>query len=321
MSQVFNKRAYGCAIVKAINSNYNADFTHQPRTLPDGTAYATDKAFKYLMRNYWVQNLKGEREYVLYFKRMNEEMKPFDLNGAYENRFEKIGSKADKVKVLANLLSCLDVRCFGATFANKKASVSLSIHGPLQLTHGVNRFPRSDIFSEQIMSPFADEKEDKSASKKGEEATYKQSDATTLGTQHKLAEGHFVHHFSLNPGNLSAHFALKGVTDSALTDADIAQIKAAMRRGATLYDSAAKAGIENELLLWVELKAGSQLVLPSFVNLVEVHEDGTIDLAKVSELLELPQVKEAIEAIELYYDSSLTKVTNAPKAAEQKSLT
>lgn len=108
MSETFKKRAYGCAVVKAINSNYNADFSHQPRTLPDGTAYATDKAFKYLMRNYWVQNLNDEREYVLFFKRLNEEMKPFDLNGAYENKFDKIGSKADKAKVLENLLSCLD---------------------------------------------------------------------------------------------------------------------------------------------------------------------------------------------------------------------
>ena len=43
----FKKRVYGCAIVKAINSNYNADFSGQPRTLPDGIVYATDKAFKY----------------------------------------------------------------------------------------------------------------------------------------------------------------------------------------------------------------------------------------------------------------------------------
>ena len=43
----FKKRVYGCAIVKAINSNYNADFSGQPRTLSDGIVYATDKAFKY----------------------------------------------------------------------------------------------------------------------------------------------------------------------------------------------------------------------------------------------------------------------------------
>ncbi len=30
--QQLQKEAYGCAIVKAINSNYNADFSGQPRT-------------------------------------------------------------------------------------------------------------------------------------------------------------------------------------------------------------------------------------------------------------------------------------------------
>lgn len=323
MSETFKKRAYGCAVVKAINSNYNADFSHQPRTLPDGTAYATDKAFKYLMRNYWVQNLNDEREYVLFFKRLNEEMKPFDLNGAYENKFDKIGSKADKAKVLENLLSCLDVRCFGATFANKKAGVSLSIHGPLQITHGVNRFPANDIFSEQIMSPFGDDKEDKEkkGKEKEKEKQYKESDATTLGTQHKLAEGHFVHHFSLNPGNLSAHFALKDVVENVLSQADIEHIKTAMRRGATLYDSAAKAGVENELLLWVELKEKSHLVLPSFVNMVKVEEDGSIDLEAIDKLLSEPHIKEAVDTVELYVDASRTNVLNVPSAAVQKSLT
>ena len=48
----FKKRVYGCAIVKAINSNYNADFSGQPRTLSDGIVYATDKAFKYSIKKY-----------------------------------------------------------------------------------------------------------------------------------------------------------------------------------------------------------------------------------------------------------------------------
>ena len=48
----FKNRVFGCAVVKAINSNYNADFSGQPRTLPNGTVYATDKAFKYAVKNY-----------------------------------------------------------------------------------------------------------------------------------------------------------------------------------------------------------------------------------------------------------------------------
>ena len=31
----FNNRVFGCVVVKSINSNYNADFSGQPRTLPE----------------------------------------------------------------------------------------------------------------------------------------------------------------------------------------------------------------------------------------------------------------------------------------------
>ena len=48
----FKNRVFGCAVVKAVNANYNADFSGQPRTLPSGTVYATDKAFKYTVKNY-----------------------------------------------------------------------------------------------------------------------------------------------------------------------------------------------------------------------------------------------------------------------------
>jgi CRISPR-associated protein Csh2 len=56
MSTSFKNRVFGCAIIKSINSNYNADFSHQPRTLPDGTVYATDKTLKYSIRNYMVKH-------------------------------------------------------------------------------------------------------------------------------------------------------------------------------------------------------------------------------------------------------------------------
>ena len=55
----FKNRVFGCAIVKAINSNYNADFSGQPRTLPSGIVYATDKAFKYMIKRYLKTFIRG----------------------------------------------------------------------------------------------------------------------------------------------------------------------------------------------------------------------------------------------------------------------
>ena len=62
----FKNRVFGCAIVKAVNANYNADFSGQPRTLPSGIVYATDKAFKYTVKNYLKDVYPKER--VFYFK-------------------------------------------------------------------------------------------------------------------------------------------------------------------------------------------------------------------------------------------------------------
>ena len=95
----FKKRVYGCAIVKAINSNYNADFSGQPRTLSDGIVYATDKAFKYSIKKY----LKDAYENVdvFYMKTLNDNLNPRSLDERYENLFGAIPK--DKTKIKKNI--------------------------------------------------------------------------------------------------------------------------------------------------------------------------------------------------------------------------
>jgi CRISPR-associated protein Csh2 len=307
MATPFHNRVFGCVIVKSINSNYNADFTHQPRTLPDGTVYATDKVLKYSVRN-WLKKTAPDDK-VFYFKTLSDDMQPRDLGETYIKLFGEFPKNEGKDKdvknrkeVLKNLLSCTDVRLFGGTFTEK--GVSLSIHGTLQITHGVNRFPENAIYSEQISSPF------RNANEKSTDSMQ-----TTLGTQFKLREGHYVHHFSVNPHNLSDLVALSG--GEALSEDDIAKLKAGLSRGVTLYDSSAKSGTENELLLWVQLKPGSKLVLPSFVELVSIGDDEkrTIDLSAVSEILTRPHVKEAVEKIEIWHDSTASTVIGVPAGA------
>ncbi|HMX38693.1 MAG TPA: type I CRISPR-associated protein Cas7 [Saprospiraceae bacterium] len=307
MATPFQNRIFGCVIVKSINSNYNADFSHQPRTLPDGTVYATDKVLKYSVRNWLKKTSPSDK--VFYFKTLSDEMQPRDLGETYINLFGDFPKNEGKDKdvknrkeVLKNLLTCIDVRLFGGTFAQK--DVSLSLHGTTQITHGINRFPDNAIYSEQIASPFRNAN-DKSAD----------SMQTTLGTQFKLREGHYVHHFSVNPQNLTDLVTLSG--GESLNDEDIAKLKAGLSRGVTLYDSSAKAGTENELLLWVQLKPGSKLVLPSFVERITIADDEkrTIDLSELSAILAREHVKAAIERIEIYYDKTVTTVKDAPAGA------
>ena len=83
----FKNRVFGCAIVKAINANYNADFSGQPRTLPNGTVYATDKAFKYTVKNYLKDVYPNET--VFYFKSLNENLNPISLDETYKKYFKR----------------------------------------------------------------------------------------------------------------------------------------------------------------------------------------------------------------------------------------
>lgn len=306
MSNSFNNRVFGCAIIKSINSNYNADFSHQPRTLPNGTVYATDKTLKWSVRNYWKKNLNSN---VFYSKTFDENMSPRTLDETFENHFGKdIFKIADKNKlrleVLKSIMSYIDVRLFGGTYAGK---TNISIHGACQITHGVNRYGENVIYSEQIMSPF------RNPGEKNADSTM-----TTLGTQSKLQEGHYVHHFSVNPRNIEDDVKRVGI-EGISTD-DIEKLKEGLRKGVTYYDSAAKAGTENELLLWVQLNENSKLVLPSFVELVTVKDDKTIDLQKVTEVLAKEHVKDEIEKIEIYYTKGITKVANIPSGAIEMEL-
>ncbi|WP_143959477.1 type I CRISPR-associated protein Cas7 [Litoribacter populi] len=305
----FNRRAYGAAVIKSINSNYNADFTHQPRTLPDGRVYATDKALKYLIRNY----LKHETEdKIFYFKTLKEDtLNPRSLDETYVKYFgeipkgegkgvEKEASK--KREMLGNLLKSLDVRLFGGTYAG---STNLSLHGPVQITHGINQFERGEIYSEQIMSPFRNSAEGK-----------EDSAMTTLGSQSKLREGHYVHGISVNPKNLSTLTELSG-TDNYLSEDDIEKLKIGLRRGATYYDSSSKAGTDNELLLWIELKEDAKVVLPSFTELIKVSENGKreIDLGDITTLLAQNHVKSEVKKVEIYYNKAISSVINLPEGS------
>ena len=316
MSTPSNARVYGCAVVKAINSNFNADFAHQPRTLPDGRVYATDKALKHTVRRYLKNTYPADG--ILYFKRINENMNPLTLADTYTELTKPDGKgfdadSTDKKLVLQNLLGMQDVRLFGSTFAAKKGNnkVNLSIHGPVQFTHGLNQFfvdgqPRGDIYSEQISAPFSTDSGDA-----------KEAEQSTLGRQSKLREGHYVYHFSVNPQNLADLTAVLADTSAGLTRQDAERLKEALRVGVTYLDSTSKAGSENELLLWVQLKEGSKLVLPSLVEMVRVSRTpggkARVDLGPVRDLL--AHLAGEVAAVELYYLPEQTELVDAPEGA------
>ncbi len=314
-NQKFSNRVFGAAIVKAINSNYNADFSGQPRTLPDGTVYATDKAFKYTLRNY-LKDVFPE-DYVFFFRRLDEHLNPYTLEEAFKAKLgEKkqfdAKSKESKQEALDELLKCIDIRLFGATFAMKAkgGNIALSLHGPVQVNHGMNIWHENNIYSEQILSPFRNPKE--------QESEEKETGQTTIGRQSKLHEGHYLHHFSINPKNLEEYL---GKTSEQLTKKDINKLKEAMQRGATYYDSTSKSGTENELLVWVQLNQDSKLVLPNFSQLIKLKEekqDGKVvaDFSELNDLLK--KYQDEIEQVEIFKNPGSITVEKEPEFSELK---
>lgn len=307
----FKNRVFGAAIVKAVNSNYNADFSGQPRTLPNGTVYATDKAFKYTVKNYLKDNYTGEK--LFYFKELKDSMNPMSLDEKFEATFPDDKNTKDKKVVAKNLLSCIDIRLFGATYANKVKKTNVSIHGPVQVNHGVNIWAENNIFSEQITSPFGDPKKSKESTADNEK--FDEAAMTTIGRQSKLEEGHYLHHFSVNPKNLEEIVELAGEDADNLTTEDINKLKEAMRRGATYHDSASKAGTENEFLIWVQLKADSKLVLPNFNNLICMKpekRDGKVilDIAELGKVLK--KHNDEVEKVEIYRNEASLILENKP---------
>lgn len=307
----FKNRVFGCAIVKAINSNYNADFSGQPRTLPNGVVYATDKAFKYAVKNYLKDVYADEK--IFYFKTLNENLNPLSLDERYISLFGEYpkvvkGREARLKKTVAgNLLSCLDIRLFGATFAGK---TNISVHGPVQVNHGINVWSENNIYIEQITSPFSNKSDDPEAEK----------GMTTIGRQSRLEEGHYLHHFSVNPHNLDDICQAIGDKVDKLTVEDIEKLKEAMRRGVTWYDSASKAGCENEMLVWVQLKEGSKVVLPSFATLVKLklEKDGgkcVFDFANLKE--QLNKIEDEVEIVEIYYNHQTCEIESEPDKSEE----
>ncbi len=324
----FKNRVFGCAIVKAINSNYNADFSGQPRTLPNGTVYATDKAYKYTVKNYLKDVYSNDK--VFYFKSLNENLNPISLDETYKRLFgdfpkvkaEKKGKKGEseeskdgketivKKAVANNLLKCLDIRLFGATFAGE---TNISLHGPVQINHGVNVWKENNIFTEQITSPFSNKADDPDEEK----------GMTTIGRQSRLEEGHYLHHFSINPQNLCDIVALAGEGANKLSSNDIEKLNEAMRRGVTWYDSASKAGCENEMLVWVQLNEGSKNVLPNFTTLISLKQekkDGkcVYDFAKLK--AELGKISSNIERIEIYYNKQTVTLENLPEKTTENDI-
>ena len=303
-----NNRVYGVIGIKSILSNWNADFTGRPKTTSDGNIFGSDKAFKYPIKKMWV----NEREKVLYIKSYKNEkgnLQARTLAERFEQLFNvKVKDIKDKKELLKYLFSALDVKNFGATFA--EGSNNMSITGAVQIGQGLNKYEDSTVEIIDILSPFVD------ATKKDT------AQNTSIGKKIVSNEAHYFYPFTVNPENYKIYTdeieELEGYTKE-----DYNKFKQGCLVAATAYNTNSKAGCENEFALFVECKENSKLYLANLDQYIKFQkQDGkdVIDLTELEEILGQDNVKSEIEKVEIYYNPYTTELVGAKEGDVVKEL-
>lgn len=265
--EIINNSYNGLLVVKAKNGNFNAGFDGNPRTLPNGTIFATDKALKYCIREYLANfgdNKKGED---LIFVRRNRTLKKMgqEEKYAYETLKENFDNKVkileerkmidfekeklDKDKsILKVLKSFIDIRLFGVVFA---VDANISLTGPVQISYGENRFSESAIFSSQILSPY------KNSNTKSEDSAQ-----TTIGEETRSDEVYYVYNISVNSVNAK---------ETGMTMDDLKALKKAFLKSVGPITSCTKYGCESVALIW--LNNNENLVLNNLSDWVSINRN------------------------------------------------
>jgi CRISPR-associated protein Csh2 len=282
------KRAYGIIGIRAIMSNWNADFTGRPKSTSDGEIFGSDKALKYPIKRMWADEGKKVMYLKSYIEDKDGSLRPKTLKERYEELFGKFDKKTPTKEVLKNLFECIDVKNFGATFAEEGQNISIT--GAVQIGQGFNKFENTNVEIQDILSPFSDSKKVKA----GEDVNQ-----STLGTKIMVDEAHYFYGFSVNPRNYDEY---KSVLEDfkGYTKEDFEEFKKAARFAVTRFATNSKFGCDNEFALFVEYD--SEKYLPDLSEYIKFDsEKREIDLSDIEEL-----VGEA--KIEVYADTKKIKV-------------
>lgn len=305
-----DKRVYGVLGISSIMANWNADFTGYPKTTSDGTTFGSDKALKYPMKKMW--DNQGEK--VLYIKSMKlsegkkgeVQLVPRALKERYEQIFHVKNLKEckDAKEVLTNLFNAIDVKNFGATFAEEGNNISIT--GAVQIGQGFNKYEDTNPEEQQILSPFRD------GSKDNAKPDLEEAKNSTLGTKIVSNEAHYFYPFTINPAAYK-EFNELGVTDG-YTEEDYTKFKKASLVSATSFATNSKVGCENEFALFIE--TDSDLYLPNlseYIEFVKGDEKNTIKIT-CSELIN--SVISKIKNVEIYFNPYKTVLESDIKGAK-----
>lgn len=301
-----NKRVYGVIGIASVMANWNADFSGYPKTISDGRIFGSDKALKYPMKKMW----ENEGKKVLYIKSMkfSENKKgevslvPRSLKERYEFLFGEL--QKDSRKVLTNLLTAVDVKNFGATFAESDNNISIT--GAVQFGQGFNIYEESEAQEQQILSPFRDSSKEGEENKKGkdkkEEEKKGEARNSTLGTKIVSDEAHYMYPFAINPMAYKELVELD-VTEG-YTEEDYLNFKRTALVSATSYATNAKEGCENEFAMFVETEQTTYL--PNLTAYIVFRKENGKNTITVSCGTLFKEIGEKILSTEIYYNPDTT---------------
>lgn len=305
-----DKRVYGVIGISSIMANWNADFAGYPKTTSNGDTFGSDKALKYPMKKMWDNN--GEK--VLYIKSMklSEDKKkeiqlvPRSLKERYEYIFgvNDLKECKDSKEVLTNLFKAIDVKNFGATFA--ESGNNISITGAVQIGQGFNKYEGTNPEEQQILSPFRDGSKD-NAKEDSEEAKN-----STLGTKIVSDEAHYFYPFVINPLAYKEFVGL-GVTEG-YTEDDYKRFKSAALVSATSFATNSKIGCENEFAIFVETE--KDLYLPNLSEYIEFIKSEEKNTIKISASSLINSLKDRIHSVEMYYNPYTTIIESDIEGAK-----
>ena len=293
--------------------NWNADFSGYPKSTTDGNVFGSDKALKYPMKKMW----DNEGKKVIYIKSLNEKLIPRTLKERYIKVFEDEDLK-DVKKVLTNLMAAVDIKNFGATFA--EAGCNIAITGAVQIGQGFNKYIDTNAEEQDILSPFKDakakEKNEVKAKAKAkakannlseDDIEVKDAQNSTLGTKITSNEAHYFYPFVINP------LAYKELVDldvtEGYTEEDYQNFKRTALVSATAFATNSKVGCENEFAVFVETESDAYLPnLSEYVTFAKCEDKNIIDLKKLANILK--DMSQQIKSVEIYYNPYTTELTN-----------
>jgi len=292
-------------------SNWNADFSGYPKTTTAGDTFGSDKAFKFPIKKMW----ENQGEKVIYIKSYKiddegENIVPRTLKERYEKVFnvEDLKKQKNAKEILTNLFSAIDVKNFGATFAESGSNISIT--GAVQIGQGFNKYADTQPQEQSILSPFRDPKgkpvkeTDEEARTKDEQDKTTEAKNSTLGTKIVSDEAHYVYPFVINPQAYD-EYAEMGVTDG-YTEEDYAKFKEAALSAATSFATNAKIGCENEFSVFVETK--SDVYLPNLSEYITFTKKDNINEITLGFGSLLKEMGEDVLSVEIYYNPYTTEL-------------